>query len=186
MAREEDRDELEPEPGPSNARTEENEASPAGDARLGGVRKRIFFISALPSTSGQTPSSDRANTCEEVDDPQLYIRQNRDRLLYYIEETNEGKGFIKELCYSADGRLVCSPFGRGMRLLAINQECSELSQCARELRGARPMVDVGQCLGIHQDLVVCSKFNPRYHMLVTGCLEGKIVWYEPYSGEALY
>ncbi|XP_060805266.1 DDB1- and CUL4-associated factor 10 [Amyelois transitella] len=140
--------------------------------------------SPSPSTSSQ--SRDRSSPSEDDIDPKYSIRQNRERLLYFIEETNEGKGFIKELCYSADGRLVCSPFGRGMRLLALNEDCSELSHCVQAFKGPVPMVDVGQSLGIHQDLVVSSKFNPRYHMLVTGCLEGKIVWYEPYSGESMY
>lgn len=71
-----------------------------------------------------------------------------------------------------------------MRLLALDERCAELSQCATGRPAA--MVDVGQSLGIHQDLVVSSKFSPRHHLLVTGCLEGRIVWYEPYSGEALY
>ncbi|XP_059053270.1 DDB1- and CUL4-associated factor 10 homolog isoform X2 [Achroia grisella] len=141
---------------------------------------------SLPSTSRDPSPADHGDSCDEDRETRHYIRQNRDRLLYYIEETNEGKGFIKELCYSADGRLVCSPFGRGMRLLALNENCSELSQCVQYVKTPKPMVDVGQSLGIHQDLVVSSKFNPRYHMLVTGCLEGKIVWYEPYSGESLY
>lgn len=93
---------------------------------------------------------------------------------------------LQELCYSADGRLVCSPFGRGMRLLALNENCSELSHCVNDFKGPAPMVELGQSLGVHQDLVVSTKFSPRYHLLVTGCLEGKIVWYEPYSGEGLY
>ncbi|XP_061721757.1 DDB1- and CUL4-associated factor 10 isoform X2 [Cydia pomonella] len=140
--------------------------------------------STSPSTSGQTP---RAASLEpESEATKHFIRQNRDRLLYYIEETNEGKGFIKELCYSADGRLVCSPFGCGMRLLALDERCGELSHCVEGFAGPRPMVDVGQSLGHHQDLVVSCKFSPRYHLLVTGCLEGKIVWYEPFSGETMY
>ncbi|XP_063895759.1 DDB1- and CUL4-associated factor 10 isoform X2 [Helicoverpa armigera] len=141
--------------------------------------------STSPSSSGHTPPRDSPSTSDD-EMIKSNIRQNKDRLLYYIEETNEGKGFIKELCYSADGRIVCSPFGRGMRLLALNYECGELSSCVQELSGPRPMVEVGQSLGIHQDLVVSSKFSPRYHMLVTGCLEGKIVWHQPYSGESLY
>ncbi|XP_047536840.1 DDB1- and CUL4-associated factor 10 isoform X1 [Vanessa tameamea] len=141
--------------------------------------------STLPSTSGQTPRRESSSSCEDEETPH-YIRQNRDRLLYYVEETNEGKGFIKELCFSADGRLVCSPFGRGMRLLALNDRCAELSHCVQDFDGPTQMVDVGQSLGIHQDLVVSSKFSPRHHLLVTGCLEGKIVWYEPYSGESCY
>ncbi|KAI8424879.1 hypothetical protein MSG28_006800 [Choristoneura fumiferana] len=138
--------------------------------------------SNAPSTSGRTPSPSPAGLAATK-----HIRQNSDRLLYYIEETNEGKGFIKELCYSADGRLVCSPFGCGMRLLALNDRCSELSTCAEEgFKGPRPMQEVGQSLGQHTDLVVSCKFSPRHHMLVTGCLEGKIVWYEPFSGEGTY
>ncbi|XP_047512283.1 DDB1- and CUL4-associated factor 10 homolog isoform X4 [Pieris napi] len=143
----------------------------------------------LPSTSGQTPSSgrERDSVSEGEDETRHYrIHQNKDRLLYHVEETNEGKGFIKELCYSADGRLVCSPFGRGMRLLALNDSCSELSHCVQDQNCPAQMVEVGQSLGIHQDLVVSSKFSPRHHLLVTGCLDGKIVWYEPHSGEALY
>ncbi|XP_022116509.2 DDB1- and CUL4-associated factor 10 isoform X4 [Pieris rapae] len=148
-----------------------------------------MYTRTLPSTSGQTPSSarERDSVSEGEDETRHYrIHQNRDRLLYYVEETNEGKGFIKELCYSADGRLVCSPFGRGMRLLALNDSCSELSHCVQDQTSPTQMVEVGQSLGIHQDLVVSSKFSPRHHLLVTGCLDGKIVWYEPHSGEALY
>jgi DDB1- and CUL4-associated factor 10 len=32
------------------------------------------------------------------------IQQNRERLIFYTEELNVGKGFIKELCFSSDGR----------------------------------------------------------------------------------
>lgn len=135
----------------------------------------------FPSSSGQTPPHDSPSSSD--DESKTNIRQNKDRLLYYTEETNEGKGFIKELCYSADGRIVCSPFGRGMRLLALNHDCGELCNCVQDFTGPRPMVEIGQSLGIHQDLVVSSKFSPRYHMLVTGCLEGKIVWHQPFSGE---
>ncbi|XP_047994468.1 DDB1- and CUL4-associated factor 10 homolog [Leguminivora glycinivorella] len=142
--------------------------------------------STSPSTSGQTPRAASASPEPESEGIKYFIRQNRERLLYYVEETNEGKGFIKELCYSADGRLVCSPFGCGMRLLALNERCGELSHCVEGFSGPKPMVDVGQSLGHHQDLVVSCKFSPRYHLLVTGCLEGKIVWYEPFSGETMY
>ncbi|XP_004923355.1 DDB1- and CUL4-associated factor 10 isoform X2 [Bombyx mandarina] len=136
-----------------------------------------------PSTSGHYPREVIIDKCVSS---KPFIRQNKDRLLYYIEETNEGRGFIKELCYSADGRIVCSPFGCGMRLLALNQQCSELPHLVQDSSGPRVMTEVGQSLGIHQDLVVSSRFSPRYHMLVTGCLDGKIVWYQPYSGEDLY
>jgi DDB1- and CUL4-associated factor 10 len=34
----------------------------------------------------------------------IIIQQNRERLVFYQEELNVGKGFIKELCFSSDGR----------------------------------------------------------------------------------
>ncbi|XP_022817744.1 DDB1- and CUL4-associated factor 10 isoform X1 [Spodoptera litura] len=136
--------------------------------------------SITPSTSGQTPPHDP----EPSDDhSKNFIRQNKERLLYFKEETNEGRGFIKELCFSSDGRIVCSPFGRGMRLLALNEDCSELPYTVQSVTAPTQLTEIGQSLGIHQDLVVSTKFSPRYHMLVTGCLEGKIVWYQPFSGE---
>lgn len=38
--------------------------------------------------------------------PQLPIAQNTARLMYYIEEPSKGKGFIKELCFSSDGKFL--------------------------------------------------------------------------------
>lgn len=38
--------------------------------------------------------------------PQLPIAQNSPRLMYYKEEPSKGKGFIKELCFSSDGKLT--------------------------------------------------------------------------------
>lgn len=51
------------------------------------------------------------------------------RLLYYTQELNRGRGWIKELCFSTDGRLVCSPLERGVRLLAFDADLRELSDC---------------------------------------------------------
>lgn len=36
--------------------------------------------------------------------PQLPIAQNTPRLMYYKEEPSKGKGFIKEVCFSSDGK----------------------------------------------------------------------------------
>ncbi|XP_026743341.1 DDB1- and CUL4-associated factor 10 isoform X2 [Trichoplusia ni] len=190
--------------GPSTSRDGVAPISPPQPSRLGlpGIQNDVWEAAItikqhrilqemynrsaeFPSTSGYTPSPDSPYTSDEEPATKHFIRQNKNRLLYYIEETNEGKGFIKELCFSADGRIVCSPFGRGMRLLALNSDCGELSSCVEDLTQPRVMVELGQSLGIHTDLVVSSKFSPRYHMLVTGCLEGKIVWYQPFSGEAV-
>ncbi|XP_039275524.1 DDB1- and CUL4-associated factor 10 homolog [Nilaparvata lugens] len=110
------------------------------------------------------------------------IHQNVPRLTHYIQEPNLGKGFIKELCFSSDGRLICSPFGYGVRLLAFSPNCSELSACvpATEQQQAPPVKlhEVGTNI-CHSDIVVSTKFSPRHCLLVSGCLSGRIVWHQP-------
>ncbi|XP_050664142.1 DDB1- and CUL4-associated factor 10 [Leptidea sinapis] len=138
----------------------------------------------LPSTpSPMLRDRDGTSYYDEDTDMYHYIRRNKQRLMYYTEEANEGNGFIKELCFSADGRVVCSPYGGGVRLLAVNDSCSEMSHSVRGQPGPAELVVLGECVGLHQDLVVSTKFSPRHHLLVTGCLDGKIVWYEPFAGE---
>jgi hypothetical protein len=106
-----------------------------------------------------------------------HIHQNIKRLTHYIEEPNVGKGFIKELCFSADGRLICSPFGYGVRLLAFSPDCAELSTCVP----SKPPVQLYELATnvCHADIVVSTKFSPQHCLLVSGCLSGKIVWHQP-------
>ncbi|KAK3915807.1 DDB1- and CUL4-associated factor 10-like protein [Frankliniella fusca] len=105
------------------------------------------------------------------------VHQNIQRLSHYIEEPNVGKGFIKELCFSSDGRVMCSPFSYGIRLLAFTQDCQELST---SLPSQPPVklweVSERMC---HDDYVVSSKFSPTHCLLVSGCLKGQIVWHQP-------
>jgi DDB1- and CUL4-associated factor 10 len=114
---------------------------------------------------------------------QQNVAQNANRMIYYITEPHKGKGFIKELCFSADGRIVCSPYDNGVRLLAFDESCHELSTAllnggagkngpAKEFH----QIKVKEC---HSDVVVSTKFSPRFPLLVTGCLQGKIVWHQP-------
>ncbi|XP_063703797.1 DDB1- and CUL4-associated factor 10 homolog isoform X2 [Culicoides brevitarsis] len=112
--------------------------------------------------------------------PQLPIAQNKPRLMYYIEEPSKGKGFIKELCFSSDGRIICSPYDQGIRLLSFTSECQELSSIVNPFESCVPrelhQIKITEC---HPDIVVSTKFNPRYPSVVSGCLSGKIVWHRP-------
>jgi DDB1- and CUL4-associated factor 10 len=114
---------------------------------------------------------------------QQKVAQNANRMIYYITEPHKGKGFIKELCFSSDGRVICSPYEFGIRLLAFDEQCHELPMAlanggagkngpAKELY----QIKVKEC---HSDIVVSTKFSPRFPLLVTGCLRGKIVWHQP-------
>ena len=106
------------------------------------------------------------------------IHQNIPRLTHYIEEPNVGSGYIKELCFSADGRVICSPFGNGVRLLAFSNECQELSDCVPSFNESVQLHELATNVS-HSDIVVSTKFSPRHCLLVSGCLSGKIVWHQP-------
>ncbi|XP_041668139.1 DDB1- and CUL4-associated factor 10 [Cheilinus undulatus] len=98
------------------------------------------------------------------------------RLTHYIEEANVGRGYIKELCFSPDGRLICSPYGYGVRLLAFDESCGELADCMpvqtsclREIRS----------IYSHSDVVLTTKFSPTHCQLASGCLSGRVALYQP-------
>lgn len=106
------------------------------------------------------------------------IHKNTPRLTHYIEEPNLGSGYIKELCFSADGRLICSPFGYGVRLLAFSSDCSELSNCVPPYNESMQLHELAANAS-HPGIVVSTKFSPKHCLFVSGCLSGKIVWHQP-------
>lgn len=105
------------------------------------------------------------------------IYNNNKRLTHYIEEANVGRGFIKELCYSNDGRLICSPFSHGVRLLSFSPNCEELSTLTPRVPSIK-LHEIGSNIS-HSNIVLCTKFSPIHPLLVSGCLAGRIVWYQP-------
>ena len=51
------------------------------------------------------------------------IQRPSQKLTHYLQESNQGRGFIKEVSFSPDGRIIASPFAYGIRLLAFNSDC---------------------------------------------------------------
>ncbi|XP_060071282.1 DDB1- and CUL4-associated factor 10-like [Ylistrum balloti] len=98
------------------------------------------------------------------------------RLLYYADEPNVGRGFIKELCFSSNGRMVCSPFGFGVRLLTFDSQCSEL--CEVVPKAPVKLYELGSSMS-HTNNVLTCKFSPTHPLLVTGCLSGRVVFHQP-------
>lgn len=109
-------------------------------------------------------------------DPNHKIAKNIPRLTHYIQEPNVGPGFIKELCFNSDGRLICSPFAHGVRLMMFDQNCSELSTCVQDNPQILYDVSTSKC---HANCVLSTKFSPTHCLLVSGCRNGKIVWHQP-------
>lgn len=106
----------------------------------------------------------------------IKIHQNKKRLTHYIEEPNVGRGFIKEVCFSNDGRLICSPFSFGLRLLAFDPECNEL--CDTVPLQPLQLHEVTSNMS-HESIVVTTKFSPVHKLLVSGCLNGKVGFHQP-------
>ena len=115
-------------------------------------------------------------SAHEKSELQKKIHMNAKRLIGYAEECNVGRGFIKEVGFNADGRLICSPFGFGVRLFAFDSDCHELCDCVP----ASPvkLYEV-TCSLAHCNCVVATKFSPTQNMVVSGCLDGKIAFHQP-------
>lgn len=155
-----------------------------GNPHVYGIRSGVLELSAdepdtepdasvarpIRAASHQKPSHSKNATAK--------IPQNMRRMLKYIEEPNKGKGFIKELCFSSDGRIICSPYGCGIRLLAFSPDCSELPNTLHPNGEAQPLVAL-KYVKCHSDIVVSTKFSPRQPLFASGCLNGKVVWHQP-------
>ncbi len=107
----------------------------------------------------------------------FHIQENSSRLTYYTEEPNVGRGFIKEVNFSSDGRLIASPYGFGLRLLAFSPDCQELCD-VQSSREPRELYELTSNMS-HNTPVVATKFSPTHCLLVTGCLSGKVDFHQP-------
>eukprot|EP00794_Sanderia_malayensis_P015204 gene15204-16774_t len=97
-------------------------------------------------------------------------------LTHFISEPNVGRGYIKELCFNSDGRLLSSPFGNGLRLLAFDSGCNELSDCVP--RRPAELTEIKTLIG-HKAVVLTSAFSPSFPLLASGCLDGRVCFYLP-------
>ncbi|KAJ6637117.1 Pre-mRNA-processing factor 39 [Pseudolycoriella hygida] len=141
-----------------------------------GIRSGVLPVRLLDhnETTSDESSVDSRKPFHEM----MIMSQNEKRMLYYIEEPNRAKGFIKELCFSSDGRIICSPHGMGCRLLAFSDTCAEIPNALSANHKAQRLKEI-KCITCHSDVVVSTKFSPRHSLVVTGCLGGKIVWHQP-------
>jgi len=122
-----------------------------------------------------TPGQHRAQARQGIP-PDARIHLNVPRLTHFIEESNLGKGFIKEQCFSPCGRVIASPFGHGVRLLAFSPEVQDLADCVPHQ--PTELHEIGTMLG-HEEVVLSSAFSPNNHLLATGCLAGRLSWHQP-------
>lgn len=132
--------------------------------------------SSVPSRSADTSVAQQLHKEHSSSQEESLVFKNRPRLKYFIEELNENHGFIKELCFSPDGRVVCSPHQFGFRLLSFDNQCSEMSDCLSD--EPKVLKEVKQCL-CHSDYVLTTKFSPTQWQIASGCLKGRVVFTQP-------
>jgi hypothetical protein len=106
------------------------------------------------------------------------------RLTHYVDEPNVGRGYIKEITFGAGGRIIASPFGFGVRLLAFDADCSELCDCTDvggNSSATRTPVQLREVVANvnHGSVVVTTRFSPGSSMLVSGSLAGKVCFHQP-------
>ena len=104
------------------------------------------------------------------------IHVNIPRMTHYIEEPNVGRGFIKEVCFTNDGRFLCSPFAFGVRILAFNSRCQELCDCVPNKPAVLHEVTSNMS---HGNVVVAVNCSPTECLMVSGCLNGKVDFHQP-------
>jgi len=107
------------------------------------------------------------------------LTHKRRRLSHYIAEPNVGRGYIKEIAFGVNGRIVASPFGYGVRLLSFDPDCSEL--CDRTQDFVKSPVQLHELSTniCHGSVVVSTKFSPDSSLIVTGSLSGKVGFHRP-------
>ncbi|XP_074133168.1 DDB1- and CUL4-associated factor 10-like isoform X2 [Sminthopsis crassicaudata] len=98
------------------------------------------------------------------------------RLTHYIEEANVSSGYIKEVCFSPDGRLISSPHGYGIRLFGLDTQCNELF--GHSPHRAIPLQEIHSFYS-HKDVVLTTKFSPTHCQIASGCLSGLVCLYQP-------
>ena len=102
--------------------------------------------------------------------------EQHSKLMHNIRESKFADGFIKEVSFSSDGRVISSPYKKGVRLLAFNQSCDELCDC---IPNSTTTLSIVSTIISHKRSVLTSTFSPILPLLVTGCRGGEVLFHFP-------
>lgn len=154
--------------------------APSSSALEMHVSPVVIISSRAPNRRAHATILNPSTSYREINREEVpLIYKNVNRLTNYSSELNVGSGFIKELSFSTDGRVIASPFEFGYRILSFNNSCSEASDCHLP-HGSPPqeLVEVKRLLP-HSNHVVVTKFSPTTVSIASGCLSGRVVFSQP-------
>ena len=115
------------------------------------------------------------------------IDRTQQNYMAYIDEysSDDSLDYIKEISFSADGRVLASPHRTGARLLAIDSACTPMQLYLDERYHSvekslcSPDFTVAQtCTGHAGDVLTC-KFAHHDVLLGTGCFKGQVCFHRP-------
>lgn len=152
-----------------------NSTGAFGNTHVYGISSGVLSQSPVRLSSHRNSNSYRWMYLPQM---KKSIPQNIRRMLYSIEQPNKGKGLIKEECFSSDGRLICSPYGFGFRLLSFSEDCLELPKALAYQNDSHKLYEL-KYFKCHSDIVVSTRFSPIQPLLASGCLQGRVVWHQP-------
>ena len=119
--------------------------------------------------------------------PRCEIEGCQENYLKYIDESSpsEALDYIKEICFTRDGRILASPHAGGVRLLAVDSLCTPMDlfydhrfHSHEKFLGISDFEEVKICTG-HQSPVLTCKFANNDLLLGTGCLQGNVMFHKP-------
>ena len=125
---------------------------------------------------------------DEEYEPLCSIQKCSKYYLKYVDEDSpdDSLDFIKEFCFSTDGRVLASPYNESVRLLAVNDKCTPMEVyydnrfCSSDKQDKCCDFEV-LCTIVegHCSSVLSCRFAHNDMLLGTGSLKGQIFFHKP-------
>ena len=116
------------------------------------------------------------------------IKQVQHKYLRYVDDISpiDSRDYIKEICFSRDGRVLASPYENGVRLLAIDPQCTspdlyfDSRYHSQHKEDNCPDFEEVLCTpATHLSPVLTCKFARHDFILATGSLDGTVAFSSP-------
>ena len=119
--------------------------------------------------------------------PYLSVEDLQSQYLKFVDEysSDDSNDFIKEICFSRDGRVLASPHGNGVRLLSVDSACTPMdiyyseSFFSEQKNDMCPNFEELCVTSGHSAPVLTCKFAHHDLILASGSLNGSVAFSTP-------